>query len=1338
MANKKAVYTFGGAKQDISKAKHTPQYYFEAQHIEILASDGASTGAAKNERGNTSVITIPTVTINEAQSRIEYGNNILSYSSGNEIASEIASGSLPSSSSTQIIIGHIETREGLVIWTTDGLGFDCIWSVPSILDGNYTLTLLYVRNFGFSTSSPIQGLFNYENENIQKVYWVDGIHQLRYLNITHNEIEGNTDLIDLPLNTINLVGNVLFSQPTIDSVVGGGSHTSGMIQYGYNLFRLNGSQTKLSPLSDLVALDKGTGLGGGELNETVSATPVISIDNIDESYTLIKVYAVKYTSLNEIPSIALIDERTITGPSITVYDDGTTIEDVTLEEFTFLGSNPIVPKHIESKYSRLFLANIQDKSFDVPAELDCRAYSFPVSSATTKVWKDIQVNSYGEPLLLQNFVNVPNDFSLDPKHPAINLEYDTRRYKKSSTVEGGTGKYIEYSLLQKTSVDLAGKEIELRFFKDNELYRIGIEFYNELGQTSPPKWIADFRAPEGNLEGNFNILQVGLTAEFYTWLNTYSFEDSTQIPVGYRILRANRTASDKTILCQGALTQMMVQTTTDVTSWRPWQDDITKRRDESNNRIKRPITLTRGFLSNIAPLNKTAHLEMMNELSDYGEGNGDEFPREEIYSGEREVYKRQQSWQYTKLMQLYSPEVLFNVNLAFSNNLLFRIKGLVQNTQNDLWFKRVQTATLESLLDEKYQDVNDFIADDDVRFLGLFGPSNTENDMDFSLFHRQYNTYIKNANSNLLYNVYGTPEITERGQGVVSYNGDPNLKYQNTMEGFLTDANDTESSDNDGIKNQAILSMNSHNARCLTLAEGVQAVDLVNRRGLEDIYNEASLASGDGLLLAEVVIPAGIVATGNIYGGNSYEDKSRTSYIKIGDFTVISTNTVTINNPGDTYVYNLRMARISKTDTEVLDDQVLQMTEIVEFPVESEVDLKNRNDKSLFEWDSDFQPSFETSFQYNRVYSQQPTLINNTSVDFTFKRVKNFDTRIQATKAKIPNESIDSWTDVLENEILDLDGKHGSINGFVTWKDTTFAFQDKAIATVSINPRIQVQADDGIGIELGTGAALYNFNYITTNSGTINKWSVMPGKKGVYYYDALNRAVGRVPNEANILLSDIKGMHSFFNNNYNYNLLEQDNPVLGAGIVFGKDNYNSDIYITALQGADSFTWRYNELVDEFVDLKTYTPSRYINNGERLIIPSSTNNVLWEQFSGATNNFFGTNQDSYITFQLNPEPMTPTTFDTVEFNSEATILNVDAPLVTYNYIHAWNDYQDTGEIALTVSRNDNIRRKFRLWKANIPREGRNRIKNPWTYLKLGLDNTTNHDIILHDLVLNYTV
>jgi len=640
-------------------------------------------------------------------------------------------------------------------------------------------------------------------------------------------------------------------------------------------------------------------------------------------------------------------------------------------------------------------------------------------------------------------------------------------------------------------------------------------------------------------------------------------------------------------------------------------------------------------------------------------------------------------------------------------------------------YQRLNVVTETIGLQVKDQVTDSFMLSRDVIYMALFGPSNDDLVMDQHLFNRNYSTFLPNTEYRL-YNIDGNPEITNKNQGVTFYNGNPNIKYQNSLQGFLTDQSD------DLPDESAIYSINTQGATSIVLKHEFD-------KTIEELYTESTLNDPDGLLLIELTLSPGQIAVSNIYGGNSFEDKSRTSYLKIGDYTDINTTSVQIDNAGDTFVYPFKVARLIKTDSKVLDDQVLQLAEIIEFPVETEVDLKNRNDNSLFSWDTEFQPTYDRYFQYNKVYSQQPSLLASTPLEFTFRRVRQFDTRIQSSKLKIPNETVDSWTDVLSNEFIDLEGAYGPINHILTFKDNLFSFQDKGIAKIAVNPRVQVQGQDGFSIELGKGDVLYRKDYLTTNSGSINKWGIIAGKRGIYYYDALNRGLGRIPNETEVLLSDASGMHSFFNSNYDYDSIVVDNPLNNAGVVLGRDNYNSDIFITVLQKDKSFTWVFNELTDSFIDRKTYTPSRYINLGEKLLIPPTGNNTdLWEQYNGEYNNFFGETEDSFITFQFNPEPTLATTFNTLEFTSETYIDRVDQPFETYTHIRAFNEYQDSGEVPFIYGKRGNLKRRMRMWSADIPREGRNRVKNPWTYLTLKLENTDNKEVILNDITLNYTV
>ena len=195
-------------------------------------------------------------------------------------------------SGTQQIIGVKELRDSALIVTTDDNGWDCIWELTGLNDQDFSLDLLYMNNLGLSSDNLMDVLFNYENSIIQKVYLVDGIHQIRDINIRQSVENGDSlSLIDLPPTSIDVVGTFDLSQVSIDSIFSGGSHTTGMIQYAYSLYILNGAQTVTSPLSPLTPIDKGEDLGGGELNENLGRSITVSIPNVDSNFTHVKLYS---------------------------------------------------------------------------------------------------------------------------------------------------------------------------------------------------------------------------------------------------------------------------------------------------------------------------------------------------------------------------------------------------------------------------------------------------------------------------------------------------------------------------------------------------------------------------------------------------------------------------------------------------------------------------------------------------------------------------------------------------------------------------------------------------------------------------------------------------------------------------------------------------------------------------------------------------------------------------------------------------------------------------------------------------------------------------------------
>ena len=214
-------------------------------------------------------------------------------------------------------------------------------------------------------------------------------------------------------------------------------------------------------------------------------------------------------------------------------------------------------------------------------------------------------------------------------------------------------------------------------------------------------------------------------------------------------------------------------------------------------------------------------------------------------------------------------------------------------------------------------------------------------------------------------------------------------------------------------------------------------------------------------------------------------------------------------------------------------------------------------------------------------------------------------------------------------------------------------------------------------------------------------------------------------------------MHSYFINNTN-DLLNVDNPLVKKGVVSTYDYLNNEILFSFLQDGDNFTICYNENKNYFTSFYDFIPSMYISIGDMLLSMSENNDMLYKHGVGEYCEFYGVKYPSYIIYNVNPEPYFDCVFDNINFKSEVYLNGVDEPNDTLTRIQAYNDYQDSTLIPLVNGRNSNLRRKFRDWNAEIPREGRNRIRGPWIKLKVQFDNDYNKKLVLHDIIVSYTV
>ena len=1452
--------------KDVSESKNPESLYFDARNLRFITNETRTTGSFVFEKGNKFILKFPKPSINPINKSIDYttdsGLKQLEYSIKRDVeprnqleTNYFISKGVYKQSGEQKVIGYSILRDGVFFGTTDNEGFDCLWLFD---DQTYDLKLIYMSDLNMKISNLLECITNFENDRIEKVYFIDkGRNQMRFINVNHSILNGDYEnLIDVESSLIGVVGDFTFSQPEIISSEQGGTHTAGTIQYAYSLYKLNGASTRLSPISEMYSLGNGD-QGGGKVNEVVSSYPVVKIPVIDQDYTNLKLYSIKYTSYNQTPEIRLLVDKSIQGLSdFTFYDTGDIIEVVNIEEFYFMSNAVIyIPKSINTKFNRLFSANYREKVFDI--NIDTRAYSFKANTASVQVFDSLTYDQGSDTIIGVNPITIDssNISSVPIKHNVINDDFEANAYKLNSNEFGGTGRYISWNL-ERLSVGLAPGNISKerskgKFLKDREIYRIGIQFYNKKGQISLPKWITDLRVntsgTNNNLNGKLAAIKITLNAEFFVWLNnSNNFLDSEGNfdgdlkPVGFKLLRAERNLADRSIICQGPLNSSYVIRNTATDNFQNFIPESNRtEREIYNNHPKLPSVM-RPYDGSVAPLRGMFNYARI-DTNDYdhpSQGGGQQFlgvtfygtyrnnGRAEIFDAAASSDKRSMVFQFNQLFQIYSPEITFNQIQKLENSNL-NIIGAKVNDYNAMWAKRYDKTTREVVNEakiygaitpyslgfnsvyppdydpanppappsnEEYQaHVAELIAAHELLYgiykdqvplyiptyeeysatvtnaiIGIEGSGlnpitgNIKDINKWGLFgldrgkhmqmYRRYTGEFKfsSKSNNVSYDIFGNPLIVETGAGRTVYSRDTDLSFYNTFSILNSDSGE-ESKNTPGFRMKEV---NSWGARCGLIALGNSTVETIDRISLDQIFKDLSGLTFNPLtdivpnndanvcMIGELFLNKSSIYMGLLYGGNDYESRKRTNYIEVGSYknlvaSVLGTLEYTCINSGDIFVDDFKFTKMVKTNIETYAEEIVQSTEIVNVTVETTVDLKNRSDYSVEDWDSRFQPKYEEYQDYNQVYSQEPNFFLRRDIDYNFREISEYSNVIIPSKIKIAGEKIDSWTSYLINDAMALDGKFGAINALISNKDEIYAFQDKAIAFVSISPRVQVQGDDGVSIQLGTGQVLNDYKYLTTSSGSVNKLSILSTERGMFYFDLYNKSFCSIGNEGLKGISDMEGFHKYFVDEIDISSQKNDNPLTGGGIVAGWDKITNDVYISFFKEDYKDTLSYNLSQDGFSSFYDYNSTFYIHTkGKTFTINHSDGNSIYEMHKGKYNIFYNKNKKSSVSFIVNPEPMIECTLNNLEFKSEAMNGDQEANLYTWERIKVKNEFQDSGLRELIIRKN--IRKENRKWRLTVPRDNTrvNRMRNTWNLVTLESDNYNSFDFRCHDIIAYY--
>lgn len=253
------------------------------------------------------------------------------------------------------VLGSASIGNYIVVFTKEG-DYDCILRIDASDENDIKKFVLYEGNLDFSIDNPIECTTSYEADSVQKVYWVDGKNQPRYIDVEVETPYPSSETFSfVPIISNNIQVSIEKQND------GAGNFESGVVQYyitGYKKYGAESNAIYVSPLYYISPSDRGGKLGD---KQACSFKLTINIENSNIDH--IRVYSVCRFTKNATPIVTIVQDvgKTEFEGNLIVIDtnNGTPVAST---DVMFLGGNTIIANTIEQKDNTLFLGNIEVKS----------------------------------------------------------------------------------------------------------------------------------------------------------------------------------------------------------------------------------------------------------------------------------------------------------------------------------------------------------------------------------------------------------------------------------------------------------------------------------------------------------------------------------------------------------------------------------------------------------------------------------------------------------------------------------------------------------------------------------------------------------------------------------------------------------------------------------------------------------------------------------------------------------------------------------------------------------------------------------------------------------------
>lgn len=316
----------------------------------------------------------------------------------------------------------------------------------------------------------ISAILRYEQDNVVKLYIADGIHNIISINVIDREyldslckeyeLGDNDSAKQIPADYIQQNNYFPSSKPIIVGKTAGQLKTS-QVQYAYRLYKKHGNCSKLSPLTNKIQIiNNSRDIEAGNAEDTVTSIGIkIRLENKDEYvkvFDRVQIYRLQYIKAGQNAEVSLIydgkyvkdyEEKDGVKSEIAKFsftDDGkTSIQDLSMDEFSNIDGLIIKPEIIEQNQNYLFAGNIKDDTIINIEDSKTVYCENPIREGNKYIFTAYQYNIY------DNIVYITNN-GLFYKY-ILNDDYEDlplweRLYKSSDdTLKDAHMQYMTYS-----------------------------------------------------------------------------------------------------------------------------------------------------------------------------------------------------------------------------------------------------------------------------------------------------------------------------------------------------------------------------------------------------------------------------------------------------------------------------------------------------------------------------------------------------------------------------------------------------------------------------------------------------------------------------------------------------------------------------------------------------------------------------------------------------------------------------------------------------------------------------------------------------------------------------